>query len=120
MKPGKKLQSLTLVLTLALSACSRSHIVLVTLWNASGKPLSNITVDYPEATFGKSSLGPGDTFQYKIKVTDNGPLKVSFTSASGLHISNSTGPLHKNDEGTIEIKLSQETSVPVMHLGAPR
>ncbi len=120
MKPVKKLQSLTIILILALSACSRSHVIVVTLWNDSGKPLSGITVDYPEATFGKNTLAPGDTFQYKIKVTDNGPLKISFTNASGLHISNSTGPLHKNDEGTIEIKLSQETSVPVMHLGAPR
>ena len=120
MKPAKKLQPLTIILTLALSACSRSHIIVVTLWNDSGKPLSNITVDYPEATFGKSALGPGNTWQYKIKVTDNGPLKVSFTNASGLHISNSTGTLHKNDEGTIEIKLSQETSVPVIHLATPR
>lgn len=120
MKPGRILQSLTIVLTLALSACSRSHIIVVTLWNDSGKPLSGITVDYPEATFGKNTLAAGDSFQYKIKVTDNGPLKISFTNASGLHISNSTGPLHRNDEGAIEIKLSQETSVPVMHLNTPR
>jgi len=104
------------VLCLALAACSRSRVILVSLTNTSAQPLSNVMVDYPEATFGKNTLGPGEIYQYRIKATDSGPLKIAFTNAAGKSTTYSLGTLHKNDEGSIEIKLTQDAAVPDMRL----
>lgn len=86
----------------------RSHVLSVNLTNISRQPVSTIIVDYPGATFGKEQLGPGKTYQYAIKPQDTGPLKIQFTDAAG-HIHNYSGPvLHKNEEGSVEVKLDQE------------
>jgi hypothetical protein len=92
------------------SGCLRSHMIDVTVTNTSNDKLSNITIDYPEASFGINLLPPGKSFDYKLKPTDTGALKISFSDARG-HDHNSTGPVvHKGDQGDIEIKLSQEAA----------
>lgn len=101
-----------LVLLSALAAATgcRSRVVQVTLINASRQPLSTIVVDYPGASFGINQLGPGKTFRYRIKPLDTGPVKIQFADADG-HSHGYTGPaVHKNDEGAITIKLTQEAA----------
>jgi len=107
-------------LGLALAACSHSRVIVVSLINTSAQPLSGVTVDYPEATFGRNLLNPGDPYQYRIKATDSGPLKVAFTNAAGKSKSLSLATLHKNDEGTIEIKFTQEGASADIRLNAAR
>jgi hypothetical protein len=92
---------------LTLSAC-HSRVILVALINTSAQPISAIIVDYPGATFGVNSLAPGSAYMYKIKPQDSGALKLQFTDAQGKGHS-STGPLlRKNQEGNIEIRLTQD------------
>jgi hypothetical protein len=100
-----------LVALFLLAGCSHSHVIKVNVINNSTDKLSNIIIDYPTATFGIRSLAPEKTFQYSIKPTDSGALKIEFTDAQGK-IKNFPGPsVHKDDEGTIEIRLTQDTAL---------
>lgn len=100
--------ALLLLLVVASAGC-RSRVIQVTLINTSAQPLSSIVVDYPGATFGKNTLAPGDTYHYVIKPVETGALKVQFTDAQGANHS-FTGPtLQKDQEGSIEVKLSQDS-----------
>ena len=97
-----------LLLCFAASGCMHSHVIQVTVTNTSTEKVINVVIDYPEATFGINSLEPGKSFQYKIKATGTGPIKISFLN-SHAQDRVSTGPVvHKNDEGSIEIKLTQD------------
>lgn len=93
-----------------------SHVVQITLTNISQQPIRTIVVDYPGATFGVNVLDPGKSFPYKIKPLETGPLKIQFTDALGAIHSYSGTVLHKNDEGAIDVKLTQETALPEVHL----
>ena len=95
---------------LCLSGC-RARMVTFKLVNTSAEPLSTIIVDYPSATFGKDQLAPGEVFSSTVKLTDTGAIKVQFVDASGTG-HNYVGPvLHKDDLGSLEIKLSQTGAV---------
>jgi len=92
------------------TACTHSHVINVTVTNTSPDKISTIVIDYPEATFGINTLESGKNFQYKIKPTATGPLKIAFLNAQGIKHA-STGPVvHTNDEGSIQIKLTQEAA----------
>jgi len=99
---------LAVVLVLLIVASCRSRVVQVTITNTSTQPVSNIIVDYPAATFGKNTLAPGDIFQYAIKPVETGVLKVQFTNAQGVNRSLKGTTLHKDQEGSIEIKINQD------------
>ncbi len=104
-----------LLLVAFLSGC-RAHMVTIKLVNTSASPLSTIIVDYPSATFGKDKLAPGETFSSSVKLTDDGALKIQFTDANGGNHT-STGPmLHKNQEGMIEIRFTQDTATANVNL----
>jgi hypothetical protein len=93
-----------------LSGC-RSHVVKVNLKNTSTDVVKTIIVDYPVATFGKDKLGPGETFSYAIKPLENGMLKIQFTDALGTIHSYIGTPLHKNDDGVLDVNISQGGAV---------
>jgi hypothetical protein len=98
----------TVLLLLAAAGC-RSRVIHVRLVNTSSQPVSTIIVDYPGATFGVNSLAPGKTFNYVIKPTERGALKIQFANAQGANHTY-TGPvLQKGQEGEIEIKLTQDS-----------
>jgi len=100
-----------LIAFLAASGCTHSHVIQVNITNTSNEKLSTIVIDYPEATFGINSLEPGKSFQYKIKPTGNGTLKISFRNAHGMS-REAVGPVvNKNDEGSIDIKLTQDSAI---------
>lgn len=102
------LRLLLLLVVFASAVGCRSRVVQVTLVNASPQPLSTIVVDYPRATFGVNQLDPGKSYRYAIKPLDTGPLKIQFADADG-HSHTYTGPaVHKNDEGVVTIKLTQD------------
>ena len=104
------------LLLLSAAGC-RSRVIHVRLVNTSSQPVHTIIVDYPPATFGTDSLAPGATFNYVIKPTDNGPLKVQFADTQGA-THTYTGPVvEKGQEGDIEIKLTQGSisAEPALH-----
>jgi hypothetical protein len=99
----------TLFLFAILAGC-RAHMVKIKLVNTSSSPLSTIIVDYPSATFGKDSLAPGETFSSSVKLTDNGTLKVQFRDANGINHFYAGPVLHKNQEGMIEVRFTQDSA----------
>lgn len=102
---------LLFVLLSLLAACKSSHVIRITITNTSTEKVSAIVIDYPEATFGINSLDPGKSFEYRIKPTATGALKIQFSNAHGVNRT-SAGPLvHKNDEGSIQISLTQDGAV---------
>jgi hypothetical protein len=104
------------LLLVAFFAGCRAHMVTIKLVNTSASPLSTIIVDYPSAAFGKDKLAPGESFSSSVKLTDDGPLKVQFTNANGGNHA-STGPvLHKNQEGIIEIRFTQDKATATVNL----
>ena len=102
---------LALLLALASLMGCKSRVIKVSVVNTSAQRIANIAIDYPGGTFGISSLEPGKTFPYTIKPLDNGPLKVEFTDAAGKRHVASPNALHKNDEGSLIIKLTQDAVV---------
>src|SRR5215472_138291 len=99
-----------LLLLVGASVGCRSRVIQVTLINTSTQPVSNIIVDYPGATFGKNTLAPGDTYHYVIKPLETGALKIQFTNAQGANHSFMGPTLQKDQEGSIEIKLNQDSA----------
>ena len=105
------LRSAALVIVLAALAGCRAHMITITLINTSAQPISTIIVDYPSATFGKDRLAPAERFSSPVKITDDGALKVQFTDANGANHTY-TGPmLHRNEEGSIDIRFDQNGAV---------
>ncbi len=101
----------SLVCLLLLIGCSRSHVIKVNVINNSPDELSNVIIDYPSATFGIPVLRAGKNFQYTIKVTDNGAVKIEFADVQG-RTKRFPGPaVRKDDDGTMEIRLTQDNAV---------
>ena len=110
---------LLLIVSFILTGC-RSHVIKVTVINSSSEKISNVVIDYPGATFGISSLAPDKTFPYSIKPNDTGPLKIQFANAHGADRS-ATGPVvHRNDEGSVEIRLTQDGATSAAKLIPPQ
>jgi hypothetical protein len=113
-----RLAGVSLLVLLLLAGCRRSHVIEVTVTNTSPEKISNIVIDYPEATFGINLLAPGKSFHYKIKPTGTGAIKIEFINGNG-HDRMSAGPVvHKGDEGTLEIRIEQERAVGELRLSS--
>jgi hypothetical protein len=107
---GNLLLAVFWIVALVLIGC-RSRVINVNLTNSSSQPVSSIIVDYPTATFGVNTLDPGKSFHYVIKPLDTGTLKIQFADAAG-RTHNVAGPLvKKGQEGTIEIKFTQDSAL---------
>lgn len=106
----KHLLTCVAALLITAAGCLDSRMMQVTVTNTSSEKISGIVIDYPEATFGRNSLEPGKSFQYKIKPTAAGPIKIQFRDARGInHVS--AGPLvRKGDDRSIEVKLTQDAA----------
>src|SRR5207245_9449829 len=105
-----------LLALLLLAGCSHSRVIKVNVINNSPDKIANIIIDYPSATFGIPLLAAGKTFQYVIKPTENGVLKIAFTDAQGK-VKRFPGPaVRKEYEGIMEIRLTQDAAVAEMHL----
>jgi hypothetical protein len=110
MKTAKAWTLLALFLLFGVIGC-RSHVIKVTVTNASNQTLSNIIVDYPGATFGIASLAPDKTFPYAIKPYETGFIKIQFTNAQGAIQTYTGTKVSKGDEGSIEIQLTQVATI---------
>jgi hypothetical protein len=111
--------SALLITLLALAGC-RAHVVKISLTNASDQPIKTIIVDYPNATFGKDALAPGETYFSLIKPLDPGPIKVRFTDAQGVNHTYQSISLQQGDDGSVNIRLTQtsaDTGYDLLRLG---
>lgn len=98
------ISSATLFACLSLSGC-RSPFVQTAIVNHSGGTVRLIEVDYPSASFGTQQIADGATYQYRFKIQDSGPVKITFTGADNS-VCNSTGPtLNEGEQGSLTITL---------------
>jgi hypothetical protein len=96
--------SAALLAGLNLSAC-RSAFIQTAIVNHSGGPVRLIEVDYPSASFGTQQILDGSTFEYRFKVQDSGPVKITYTSSDNS-VRTSTGPmLSEGEHGGLTITL---------------
>ena len=100
------LSVVAVIFALSLAGC-RAHVVKISLTNTSAQPIKTIIVDYPNATFGKDTLAPGETYFSLIKPVDHGPIKVRFTDAQGVNHAYESISLQQGDDGSVNIKLTQ-------------
>lgn len=98
-----------ILFALSLSGC-RAHVVKISLTNTSTQPIKTIIVDYPNATFGKDALAPGESYFSLIKPVDHGPIKVQFTDAQGDRHAYQSISLQQGDDGSVNIKLTQTSA----------
>jgi hypothetical protein len=103
------LSPVAIIFALSLSGC-RAHVVKINLTNASAQPIKTIIVDYPNATFGKDALAPGESYFSLIKPVDQGPIKVRFTDAQGGSHAYQSISLQQGDDGSVNIKLTQTSA----------
>jgi hypothetical protein len=99
----------TLIFVIAMAGC-RAHVVKISLTNTSAQPIKTIIVDYPNATFGKDTLAPGESYFSLIKPVDHGPIKVMFTDAQGGRHAYQSISLQQGDDGSVNIKLTQASA----------
>lgn len=104
----KSLLLSSLLLILVANGCTHARVIEVTVTNTSGEKVSNIAIEYPEASFGINSLDPGKSYEYKIKPTSTGPLKIAFLNFHGQDRVSAGPVVHKDDEGSIKIKVTQD------------
>ncbi|HEX3093573.1 MAG TPA: hypothetical protein VHW72_13165 [Candidatus Angelobacter sp.] len=111
--------AVALVFVIVMAGC-RAHVVKISLTNTSTEPIKTIIVDYPDATFGKDTLAPHETYFSLVKPVDKGPIKVRFTDAQGGNHAYESISLQQGDEGSVNIKLTQtsaETGYDLARLG---
>jgi hypothetical protein len=91
---------------LSLSAC-RSAFVQTAIVNHTGGAVRLIEVDYPSASFGTQQIAGGSTYQYRFKIQDSGPAKITYTEADNT-VRTSTGPtLNEGQQGSLSITLER-------------
>lgn len=96
---------LTAISMLLLAMGCRSPQVQTSVINSGNTPLHNVEVDYPSASFGTSTLAPGQVFHYQLQFRDAGQMKVQFfDNAHKLH--SGTGPYAvEGQSGTLTLTL---------------
>lgn len=89
----------------------RSAYVQTSIVNHTGGPVRVVEVDYPSASFGTQQIGDNQTFNYRFKIQDSGPVKISYT---GMHddVHTASGPtLNEGQQGTLTITLGDSGNV---------
>lgn len=110
-EPGNKIICLLVCLGLpALSGC-KSYWIDTNVVNQTGRPIHELEVDYPSASFGTNSLAPGATFHYRFQVRDSGPVKVGYISPDGKTIHADGIELNEQMQGQLVIRLLPEDKV---------
>lgn len=89
---------------LILAACHSYHID-ATIENRTGAPIQLLEVDYPNASFGANSLAAGADFHYRFQVHGSGPIKISYTAASGKAVQISGPTFVEQQQGELTIVL---------------
>jgi hypothetical protein len=98
------LLSTGLAAVVALAGC-RSKLVETRVVNSGATELHNIEVDYPSASFGFSSLAPGATYVYRIKLQDAGRMKVEFFDSKQQSHSGQGPYVEQGQQGTLTLTL---------------
>ena len=93
------------VLLIALLTGCRSHVVTVTIHNATNTTLRNVEFQYPGGSFGKNTMPPGDSYTYRIKVMRSGSPVLN-VDAEGTLRTKSGPALQANSEGALQVEIT--------------
>lgn len=61
----------------------RSYWIDADIENQTGKPIHELEVDYPSASFGANTLASGNIMHYRFQIRGSGPVKVEYTFEDG-------------------------------------
>lgn len=99
-----------LVACFPLAAC-RSAYVQTAIVNHTGAPVRLIEVDYPSASFGTQQIADDETFRYRFKIQDSGPVTISYTTVDRQNHT-ATGPtLVQGEQGALTITIGNDGKV---------
>lgn len=107
--------ALALLALAALTGC-HSHYVSIDIHNLSGKPISEVEVDYPSASFGVDTLAVGATYHYRFKILGEGPTKILWTDAAQQNHTVPGPTLSEGQEGTLAAEITPTTATWSTHL----
>jgi hypothetical protein len=91
---------------LVFSGC-RSRFIEATIINQGHRPVHNLQIDYPSATFGISQIDPEQQFHYRFKIQGSGTAKLTFTDPDGHTHQNTGFDLREGQEGAMTITVFQ-------------
>jgi hypothetical protein len=92
------------ILTLSATGC-HSYWVDADIDNQTGETIHELEVDYPTASFGKNTLGSGQTMHYRFQIRGSGPVKVEYTFDNGK-VTHAQGlNLAERQQGQLRIRL---------------
>jgi hypothetical protein len=104
-----------LALATGLTSC-HSAFINATVSNRSGERISVLEVDYPSASFGTTTLAPGQDFHYRFKVIGSGPIKVLWTDTANRQQQSSGPTLREGDDGDLTITFPPHLAAPTWNL----
>lgn len=110
--PSKKLWApvVALAALAGLSGC-RSAYVQAAIVNHTGGTVHLVEVDYPSASFGTQQIASDRTFNYRFKVQDSGPVRISYTGDQHDSHSASGPTLNEGEQGNLTITLGSNGTV---------
>ncbi len=98
------------LLALPLAAC-HSAFVQATITNNSGAAITDVQVDYPNASFGLNAIADRSLYHYRFKIQGSGKPRITFTDSS-RKTHQSDGPIvEENQEGTLDIEIEAGNQV---------
>ena len=103
-----------------LTACGcKSYWVNARIENHTGKPIHELEVDYPSASFGTNSLAPESAMQYRFQIRGSGPLQVEYTSGDGKTEHAQGLTLQEHQQGQVTIRLMPQGKVDFLPMLQP-
>ena len=98
---------------LATAGCKsyQSNWIDADVENQTGKPIRELEVDYPSASFGINALASGAAMHYRFQIRGSGPVKVAYTFEDGKSIHSQGLNLTEREHGHLIIRLSPQGKV---------
>jgi len=98
-----------LLLLLAISPLGcRSRGVNITITNTGSQPIRNVEVDYPGGTFGRPTIQPNDSFHYRMKILEDGQMKLIFQESDGREHHENGPEIHAGDDGEMIVAIDKD------------
>ena len=105
-----RIKSFAVLALLAAATGCHSAYVSADITNTTPTPITLVELDYPSASFGTGTLGPGATYHYRFKILGSGPTKILWTDAT-RHDHTVAGPhLNEGQEGSLTVAITPTTA----------
>lgn len=109
------LRLLPLLMMLPLAGCRAAYIE-TDIVNATDAKVPLVELDYPDASFGFSSMQPHATRHIRLKVQGSGTTKLLWTDVAG-HEHTAKGPeLREGQQGSLRVTLTADAPQWEAHL----